>query len=109
MTSLHRACMVLAGIVVSLLSLAGTAPASASTITRDPPPGVLPAHPLAPAVRTIVVGGMPGWQIALIAVAAALVAAIAAVLLERARTARPEKQTEMTDGRQGLAGRGAVG
>lgn len=109
MTSLHRACMVLAGIVVSLLSLAGTVPASASTITRDPPPGVTPAHPLAPAARTIVVGGMPGWQIALIAVAAALVAAIAAVLLDRARTARPARQTEMTDVDQGLAGRGAVG
>ena len=116
MTGLHRACMVLAGLVVSLLSLAGTAPASASTITREPPPGgsgmapaVSPTHPLAPAVRTIVVGGMPGWQIALIAVAAALVAAIAAVLLDRARTARPERQTEMTDVHQGLAGRGAAG
>ena len=39
----------------------------------------------------------------------ALIAATAAVLLDRARTARPERQTEMTDGRQGLAGRGAVG
>ena len=35
-----------------------------------------------------VVGGMPGWQIALIAIGAALVAAIVAVLAYRAWTAR---------------------
>ena len=39
-------------------------------------------------VRTVVVGGMPGWQIALIAVVAALVTAFAAVLAERTRMAR---------------------
>jgi hypothetical protein len=39
-------------------------------------------------VRTVIVGGMPGWQIALIAVAAAVVAAAAAVLLDRDRAAR---------------------
>ena len=37
-----------------------------------------------PAVQTIVTGGMPGWQIILIAVGAALVAAVIAVLLDRA-------------------------
>ena len=39
-------------------------------------------------VHTVVVGGMPGWQIALIAVVAALVTAFAAVLVERTRIAR---------------------
>jgi hypothetical protein len=39
-------------------------------------------------VRVIAEGGMPGWQIALIALAAALVAAVVAVLLDRARAAR---------------------
>jgi len=39
-------------------------------------------------VHTVVVGGMPGWQIALIAVLAALVTAFAAVLVERTRLAR---------------------
>jgi hypothetical protein len=39
-------------------------------------------------VNTVIVGGMPGWQIALIAIAAAVVAAAAAVFLDRARTAR---------------------
>ena len=38
--------------------------------------------------RTIVAGGMPGWQIALIAVGAALLAATVAVLASRARAAR---------------------
>jgi hypothetical protein len=33
-------------------------------------------------------GGMTGWQIALIAIGAALLAATVAVLLDRARTAR---------------------
>jgi hypothetical protein len=34
----------------------------------------------------ITAGGMPGWQITLIALAAALAAATAAVFLDRART-----------------------
>ena len=35
-----------------------------------------------------VAGGMPGWQIAAIAIAAALVAAVAAVLVDRVLKAR---------------------
>ncbi len=41
----------------------------------------------APAGGIIAAGGMPGWQITLIALGAALVAAAAAVLLDRARAA----------------------
>ena len=41
-----------------------------------------------PPVQTVVVGGMPGWQIALIAIGAAVVAAAVAVLLDRARATR---------------------
>jgi hypothetical protein len=36
----------------------------------------------------ITAGGMPGWQITLIAVAAALAAAAAAVFLDRVRASR---------------------
>jgi hypothetical protein len=36
----------------------------------------------------ITAGGMPGWQITLIAIAAALAAATAAVFLDRARASR---------------------
>jgi putative copper export protein len=39
-------------------------------------------------VRTVVVGGTPGWLIALIAIGSALVAAAAAVLADRARARR---------------------
>ena len=41
----------------------------------------------------MVVRGMPGWQIALIAIGAALFAATAAVLLDRAWTARRRSAT----------------
>jgi hypothetical protein len=98
MNRLHRAGLVLAGIAVTLLNVAVTVPASASSVHPLPPdgPGSLPADPVDPVVRTIVVGGTPGWQIALIAIAASLVAAAAAVLAYRAwairvrlRTVRP--------------------
>jgi hypothetical protein len=39
-------------------------------------------------VHTVVAGGMPGWQIILIAAGAALAAAAVAVLLDRAHAAR---------------------
>ncbi len=48
-------------------------------------PGTVPVH--------TVVGGMPGWQIALIAAGAALLAATVAVLADRARTARRQAAT----------------
>ena len=38
-------------------------------------------------VYTVAAGGMPGWQIALIAIGAAVAAAVVAVLLDRARIA----------------------
>jgi uncharacterized membrane protein len=44
--------------------------------------------PPLPQVHSVVTGGMPGWQMALIAVVAALVAAVLAVLLDRAWVAR---------------------
>jgi hypothetical protein len=42
----------------------------------------------APAPVVIVAGGMPGWQIAMIAVGAAPATATVAVLLDRARASR---------------------
>ena len=55
-------------------------------------PPLPPGHVVGPVykvpVRTVVVGGMPGWQIALIAIGAALLAATAAVLAYRAWTTR---------------------
>lgn len=67
-------------------------PASAPQPALRFPPGWNKHPPLPPRhisqVHTIVIGGMPGWQIALIAVGAALLAATAAVLLDRAWGAR---------------------
>jgi hypothetical protein len=87
---IRRIAGALAGLVGACLVLAVAAPAAfAMTV---PPFGVsgavtTPAPPQVQ-VHTVVVGGMAGWQIALIAVGAALVAATIAVLLDRARTAR---------------------
>jgi hypothetical protein len=41
-----------------------------------------------PVVHTVVTGGMPGWQIILIAAAAAVLTAALAVVLDRARATR---------------------
>jgi hypothetical protein len=89
---LRRIAGVLAGLACAWLGLAAAAPAA---FARVPVPGPraggsagAPA-PAVPAVTHIVVtGGMPGWQIALIAIGAALLAATAAVLADRAWTAR---------------------
>jgi len=67
-----------------VLAWAGAVPAASASII--PVPGDGPYGPVpAPAVRVIMAGGMPGWQITLIALAAALVAATAAVVLDRVR------------------------
>ena len=44
-------------------------------------------------VHTVVIGGMPGWQITLIAVAAALLAATLAITVDRLRAARRSSAT----------------
>ena len=49
----------------------------------------MPTYPAtSPATAAVAAGGMPGWQIALIAIGAALVAATVAVVLDRALAAR---------------------
>jgi hypothetical protein len=82
----RRLTAVLAGLGFAML--ASAAAASAATTTLTPPGGGGGGTGPAPVVQTVVVGGMPGWQIALITIGAALVAAIAAVLVDRARSAR---------------------
>jgi hypothetical protein len=84
----RRIAVVFAGLgatVATLATLAGPASAATGMIPAGETVGPVNA---APAVTTVVAGGMPGWQIALIAVGAALVAAVVAVLLDRARLAR---------------------
>jgi hypothetical protein len=108
---IRRLAAVLAGLAGALLAPITAAPtALASQLRPDPPwwlghcalpvhlPPELPGffkHPPPPGhvVRTAVIGGMPGWQIALIAVGAALAAATGAVLLDRAPAARRKPVT----------------
>jgi len=97
---IRRLAAVLAGLVGTLLAFAVAAPAALADGPPTPGPagyitpgsaGYITPQPQPPRpvqVHTVVVGGMPGWQIALIAVGAALLAAIAAVVLYRAWAAR---------------------
>jgi hypothetical protein len=84
---IRRFAAVLAGLAGALVAF-GATPAFAMHV---PPPGVS-TSPVGTTpsveVHTVVVGGMPGWQIALIAMVAALLAATVAVLADRARSAR---------------------
>jgi hypothetical protein len=69
-------------VVASVLAWAAAVPAASASII--PVPGDGPYGPV-PAVPVITAGGMPGWQITLIALAAALAAATTAVVLDRVR------------------------
>ena len=83
-TRLRRITAALAAVTSGLLAWAAAVPAASASII--PVPGDGPYGPVrAPVVRVITAGGMPGWQITLIALAAALAAATAAVFLDRVR------------------------
>jgi hypothetical protein len=86
LSTIRRLACALAALASALLAATATAPAAfARPIPLAPGRG---AAVQLPPVHTYIVGGMPGWQIALIAMAAAAVAAAVAVLLDRARAAR---------------------
>jgi hypothetical protein len=95
MTHIRRLAVVLAGFAAAVLALAANA--AAAFAWPDPPlwranPLHLP-QPTTPAItRTVVTGGMPGWQIVLIAAGAALLAAVVAVRADRTRSARRQSQ-----------------
>ena len=82
---LRRITAALAAAALGLLAWAAAPAAFAQVLPPDDSNyGPVPAT----TVRVITVGGTPGWQITVIAVAAALIAAAAAVLLDRARASR---------------------
>ena len=83
---LHRITAVLAAVTGALLAWAAAVPAASAAIIPVPDGAYGPAP--AATVRVIAAGGMPGWQITLIAVVAALAAAAAAIFLDRARARR---------------------
>ena len=91
-TRLRRLTAALAAITGGLLAWVAAVPAASAAILIPNPGaggayGPVPVAPAAP-VQVIAAGGMPGWQITLIAVAAALAAATAAVFLDRTRASR---------------------
>jgi hypothetical protein len=89
---IRRLTVLLAGLAATIVASIITASAAFATMPPPEPalpPGLNKHPPLAPAhVHAALAGGMPGWQIALIAVGAAVVAAVIAVLIDRAWTAR---------------------
>ena len=81
---LRRIIAAMAAAIGGLLAWAAVVPAASAAIIPIPADG-----PYGPATDPLVyAGGMPGWQITLIALAAALVAAAAAVFLDRAWAGR---------------------
>jgi hypothetical protein len=93
---IRRSAAVLVGLAGAMLAFAVPAFARTVPIPGDtfgtPVPAQVPAQ-VPVQVRTIVAGGMPGWQIALIAAGAALIAAAIAILAYRVLTARRQAVT----------------
>jgi hypothetical protein len=92
---IRRIAAVVAGLAAGLVAFA--TPAFAMQVPASgggyaPAPSV-PAPEIRTVTHTLVLGGMPGWQIALIAAAAALLAAAVAVLADRTWTARRKPAT----------------
>ena len=87
---IRRSAAALVGLVATVLVALGATPAFAAVPRPDSGDGFAGPVTDAPPIQfhTIVAGGTPGWQIALIAVVAALLAGTAAVLVDRARSAR---------------------
>ena len=87
MNPIRRIVVMVTGLAGAALTLTAVSPAAFAT--RVPPPGDSggPA-PVPPQIHTIVTGGMPGWQITLIAIGAALLAAVLAVFLDRTQAGR---------------------
>lgn len=92
MNRIRNFAVIMAGLACTWLGLAAASPAAfAQTAMFPVPPGSGGEAPAAaaPAItRVVVVGGMPGWQIALIAIGAALLAAASVVLVYRVLAAR---------------------
>jgi hypothetical protein len=79
MHHIRRCASVVAAFTVTVISVLA---APAAFATRVPPPGTGDIHPHSSLpVHAIAVGGMPGWQISLIAIGAGLVGAAVAFIL----------------------------
>ena len=85
MNLIRRLGAVLAG---ALLAVAAIAPAALADPFPPRPPGWDKHPPPGASIRIVFAGGMPGWQIALIAAGIALLAAVLAVIADRAARRR---------------------
>ena len=84
---IRRAAVLLTGLAGAILISASVTPAAfAYVVPPSGGPGTVKAPPLH--AQAITSGGMPGWQITLIAAGAAVTAAVIAVILDRSRAAR---------------------
>ena len=90
MNTIRRLTAALAGLAGALLVYAAAAPAALAQPFPPRAPGwdKHPPPPQSAGIHAVVAGGMPGWQIALIAIGAALLAATVAVLVDRVRATR---------------------
>jgi biopolymer transport protein ExbB/TolQ len=85
---------VLVALACTLLGLAASAPAAfavrigANDSGQSPAPFPTGKYPTHTQTHTIVTGGMPGWQLAVIVTVATLVVAIIAVVMHRVRGAQ---------------------
>jgi len=86
---IRRFAAVLAGLAAALVAVGATPafarlPEIGPAVPAPSAPAPAPVHTV---THTVVVAGMPGWQIALIAAGTALLAAALAVLANRTRAA----------------------
>jgi hypothetical protein len=103
MNRIRRLCRSLADLPRHAKALFASAAAAPAVLAVAPPPPGWNKHPSLPLghihqpvhqapvpvpVHTVVIGGIPGWQITLIAAGAALLAAVLAVIADRARAAQ---------------------
>ena len=100
MIRIRRFAACLVAMMAAVAASALAAPAAFATIAPPNPPGptgpvTVPFTKHPPAVHTLVVGGMPGWQIALIAAGAAVLAAALAVVGDRLLSARRASATRV--------------
>ena len=100
MIRIRRFAACLVAMMAAVAASALAVPAAFATIAPPNPPGptgpaTVPFTKHPPAVHTVVVGGMPGWQIALIAAGAAVLAAALAVVADRLLSARRASATRV--------------
>jgi hypothetical protein len=87
MNHVRRIVVMVTGLVGAALALTAVSPAAFATRVPAPGDSGAPAR-VPPQIHMIVVGGMPGWQITLIAAGTALAAAALTVVADRAWAAR---------------------